>query len=113
MNLNELEQNFKKNIFRNEDDIKIHFHSEIIKPILEELNPEMLRHYKSEERLLAGGRTDATFQNISFELKKERYFCTRTGIDEALYGRSNRDHGSPCQTDPERGLSGRDRSHHH
>lgn len=93
MNLNELEQNFKKNIFRNEDDIKIHFHAEIIKPILEELNPEMLSHYKSEERLLAGGRTDATFQNISFELKKERYFCTRTGIDEALYGRSVRDHG--------------------
>ena len=50
MNLNELEQNFKKNIFRNEDDIKIHFHAEIIKPLLEELHPELLSHYKSAER---------------------------------------------------------------
>ena len=93
MNLVELEKNFNKNVFRNEDDIKIHFHSDIIKPLLEELNPDMIGQYKSEENLLAGGRTDATFQNISFELKKEDYFCSQTGIDEALYGRNNRDHG--------------------
>lgn len=94
MNLVELEKSFNKNIFRNEDDIKIHFHSDIIKPLLEELNPDMMGQYKSEENLLAGGRTDATFQNISFELKKEDYFCNQTGVDEALYGRNNRrDHG--------------------
>lgn len=93
MNLKDIELNFKKNIFRNEDDIKIHFHSEIIKPLLAELNPEKMGQYRSENILMAGGRTDATFQNISFELKKENYFCKNSGIDEALFGRDNSDHG--------------------
>lgn len=93
MNLVELEKSFNKNVFRNEDDIKIHFHSDIIKPLLEELNPDMIGQYKSEENLLAGGRTDATFQNISFELKKEDYFCNHSGVEEALFGRNDRDHG--------------------
>ena len=39
MNFKELESNFKSNNFNNEDDIKIHFHSDIIKPILSEVNP--------------------------------------------------------------------------
>lgn len=93
MNIKELELNFKKNIFRNEDDIKIHFHSDIVKPLLIELNPDMLNQYKSEDVLISGGRTDATFQNISFELKKENYFSKEKGINEALYGRNELDHG--------------------
>ena len=93
MNIKELESNFKKNVFRNEDDIKIHFHSDIVKPLLIELNPDMLNQYKSEDILIAGGRTDATFQNISFELKKENYFSKEKGINEALYGRDESDHG--------------------
>lgn len=115
MDLKQLEKDFKKNTFRNEDDIKLHFHSEIVKPLLAELNPEMAGQYKSENVLKAGGRTDATFQNISFELKKEGYFSAKSGskprrdsgrasdagrkpgetagIDEALYGRDNADHG--------------------
>ena len=71
MNFKKIEQEFKSNIFNNEDDIKIHFHSDIIKPILKKFNPEMANQYKSEDILLAGGRTDATFQNITFELKEE------------------------------------------
>ena len=59
---------------------------------MEELNPDMIGQYKSEENLLAGGRTDATFQNISFELKKEDYFCNHSGVEEALFGRNDRDH---------------------
>ena len=74
MELNKLEQSFKLNNFNTEDDVKIHFHSDIIKPLLEELNPTMVSQYKSEDNLLAGGRTDATFQNVSFELKKIKYF---------------------------------------
>ena len=66
MNLREIEAKFKKNTFNNEDDIKIHFHSDIIKPLLEELNPEMAGLYRSEDVLKAWGWTDATFQNISF-----------------------------------------------
>ena len=93
MELNKLEQSFKLNNFNTEDDVKIHFHSDIIKPLLEELNPTMVSQYKSEDNLLAGGRTDATFQNVSFELKKIKYFKNASGIEEALYGRNNKDHG--------------------
>ena len=93
MDFIKIENDFRKFIFRNEDDIKIHFHSDIIKPILTVVNPSMLSHYKSEDNLLAGGRTDATFQNISFELKKINYFRTTKGIKETLYGRNNKDHG--------------------
>lgn len=93
MDFDLLEKNFKENIFKTEDDVKLHFHSEIVKPLLEELNPSMISQYRSEDNLLAGGRTDATFQNISFELKKLKYFKTTNGIDEALYGRNDKDHG--------------------
>lgn len=93
MNLKDIERDFKKNNFRNEDDIKIHFHSDIVKPILKEVNPTMISQYRSENILLAGGRTDATFQNISFEFKKFDYFSTERGINEALFGRDKTDHG--------------------
>ncbi len=93
MNLRELEHNFKRNTFKNEDDIKIHFHTDIVKPLLDEFNPQMAGQYRSENVLKAGGRTDATFQNISFELKKEGYFSKKPGVKEALYGRDGTDHG--------------------
>lgn len=93
MELNKLEQSFKLNNFNTEDDVKIHFHSDIVKPLLEEVNPTMIGQYRSEDNLLAGGRTDATFQNISFELKKLKYFQSANGIKEALYGRNEKDHG--------------------
>ena len=93
MELNKMEQSFKLNNFNTEDDVKIHFHSDIVKPLLEEVNPTMINQYRSEDNLLAGGRTDATFQNISFELKKLKYFQSVNGIKEALYGRNEKDHG--------------------
>ena len=93
MNFKKIEQEFKSNIFNNEDDIKIHFHSDIVKPILKKFNPEMANQYKSEDILLAGGRTDATFQNITFELKKDNKFSNESGVNEALYGRDDKDHG--------------------
>jgi len=93
MELKKIEQSFKLNNFNTEDDVKIHFHSDIVKPLLEEVNPAMVGQYRSEEKLLAGGRTDATFQNISFELKKHKYFQTNKGINEAIYGRNEKDHG--------------------
>ena len=70
MDLDKLEKDFKNNQFNTEDDVKIHFYSEIIRPLLQELNPKMAGEYRSEYNLLAGGRTDATFQNVSLELKK-------------------------------------------
>lgn len=93
MDLRALESEFKQNTFRNEDDVKIHFHSDIVKPILREVNPSMVGQYHSEDILMSGGRTDATFQNVSFEFKKLAHFNTQRGIDEALYGRDNTDHG--------------------
>ena len=93
MDFRQLEYDFKSNIFRNEDDIKLHFHSDIVKPILKEVNPTMIHQYRSEEVLRAGGRTDATFQVISFEFKKEDRFSSDAGIKEALYGRDEKDHG--------------------
>lgn len=93
MDLKKLESEFKQNTFRNEDDVKLHFHSDIVKPILKEVNPSMVGQYHSEDVLLSGGRTDATFQNISFEFKKTAYFDTPKGKYEALYGRDGRDHG--------------------
>lgn len=89
----ELKKNFKSNIFKNEDDIKINFHTDIIKPILKEVNPLQANQFSSENRLLSGGRTDATFQNISFEYKKMKYFESQSGIDEAVFGRKDKGHG--------------------
>lgn len=93
MELMALEKTFKLNTFNTEDDVKIHFHSDIVKPLLQEFNPTMIGQYKSEDTLLSGGRTDATFQNITFELKKLKYFKTSRGIKETLYGRNHKDHG--------------------
>jgi len=93
MDFKKIEKEFKQNTFNNEDDIKIHFHSDIIKPILKTVNPEMHSNYRSEQTFLSGGRSDATFQNISFEFKKEALFDLKSGIDEALYGRDSKDHG--------------------
>ncbi len=93
MDIKMLERDFMANTFNNEDDIKIHFHSDLVKPILKEVNPNQISQYHSEDILLSGGRTDATFQNISFEFKKYNYFKNVKGIKEALYGRNDSDHG--------------------
>ena len=93
MELEILEREFKKHIFKSEDDIKLNFHSEIVSPILKQVNPLLANTYQSEETLKSGGRTDATFQNVSFEYKKYDYFKKKSGIDEALYGRNESDHG--------------------
>lgn len=93
MDIKALEREFKANVFNNEDDVKIHFHSDLVKPILIAVNPSQVAQYRSEDVLIAGGRTDATFQNISFEFKKYDYFRTKRGIKEALFGRNNADHG--------------------
>lgn len=93
MELAQLEANFKENQLKNEDDVKLHFYADIMNPLLKELNPSMAGQYKSEDILLAGGRTDATFQNILFEFKKRNYFTTERRMEEALYGKNDKDHG--------------------
>lgn len=93
LDFKKMEYEFRSNRFRNEDDIKIHFFSDIVEPILQKVNPTMVHQYLSENVLSAGGRTDATFQKIAFEFKKEGRFDSNSGIQEALYGRNERDHG--------------------
>ena len=93
MELSYLEQEFKKHNLKNEDDVKINFHAEIVNPILKQFNPLLANTFQSEDTLHSGGRTDATFQNVSFEYKKFDYFKKQSGIREALYGRNEQDHG--------------------
>lgn len=91
--LSNMAKNFQSFVLRKEDDVKIHFYAEIMGPLVRILNPESLNDYCSENVLKAGGRTDATFRTISFEFKKANYFFTKKGLDEALYGRDEYDHG--------------------
>ncbi|NLW24674.1 MAG: N-6 DNA methylase [Clostridia bacterium] len=94
LDLDTLERNFKSRSFKSEDDIKLHFFADIIKPILEAVNPDAKNSFYSENTLLRGGRPDASFRNICFEYKRYGYFDDVSGINEALYGRDNqKDHG--------------------
>ena len=42
MELINLEKAFKNHTFRTEEDVKIHFHADIVEPLLKELNPCLL-----------------------------------------------------------------------
>lgn len=89
INLQELEENFLKEKISNEDDVKIKFFSEIIKPIINVVNPSMAHEFASEYTYFKGGRADAVFSNIAFEYKSMNTFNKKSGIDEAIYGRKN------------------------
>ncbi|WP_292590695.1 Eco57I restriction-modification methylase domain-containing protein [Mesotoga sp. UBA5557] len=93
MNLLDLEKAFKRNRLHNEDDVKLHFHTDIVYPLLKQFNPLMAYEYRSEGILPTSGRPDATFQHVSFEFKADGRFLRESGIHEALYGRNDRDHG--------------------
>lgn len=90
-----LKNNFLKHrgTFAVEDNVKVKFASEIMIPLLKAISPEETSIFQSEHAYLRGGRADATFKNIVFEYKKENYFNTQRGIEEALYGRNEKDHG--------------------
>ena len=57
MELELLKKSFRQRILNNEDDIKLHFYSDIVKPLLENLNPNMANQYKSEDILLYSATT--------------------------------------------------------
>lgn len=87
-----LEKNFNSKKFNNEDDVKIQFHAEIVKPILEKLALET-SNFSSETSYYRGGKADATYQNLAFEYKEKGKFKSHSGINEALYGRDTKDRG--------------------
>lgn len=95
IDLNILKNNFLKHKgnFQIEDNIKIKFASEIMIPLLNEISPLDSIKFQSEYNYLKGGRADATYKNIVFEYKKGEYFNTQKGINEALFGRDEKDHG--------------------
>ncbi|MGL5349568.1 MAG: Eco57I restriction-modification methylase domain-containing protein [Cetobacterium sp.] len=86
-------ENFRKEKFTNEDDIKVKFYSNIVKPILEEFNTEFKTEFTNEYRYLNGGRADAVFKNIVFEYKGYKFFNKQRYIEDALFGRNNNDSG--------------------
>ncbi|WP_278244855.1 IS3 family transposase [Fervidicella metallireducens] len=49
----------------------------------------MAGQYHSEDVLLSGGRTDATFQNISFEFKKELQSYVSWCNNKRIHGNLN------------------------
>lgn len=99
--LEELKNNFLAESINKEDDIKIKFFSEIVKPILNEVNPSMSREFLSEHSFYKGGRADAVFNNIAFEYKDRNAFKNENGQLDAIYGRINSDSGL---RDHDRGL---------
>lgn len=87
-------EDFHSHVLLNEDDVKLHFYADIVKPIIKKVNPYLESTFNSERTFQKGGRADATYQNISFEYKKPNEFRTQRGIDDALFGRiQNNDHG--------------------
>ena len=95
LNTKELISNFNKREFNNEADVQIQFYAEIANPILTKMNQTNLVQYSfnNEQRFLKGGRADAVFENIAFEIKKYAYFDNIKGVNEALYGRNYKDSG--------------------
>lgn len=57
------------------------------------MNPSSSKEFKSEHTYLHGGRSDALYRNISIEYKAFKYFQKQKYIDEALYGRNEKDSG--------------------
>ena len=95
IDIKSLKENFLKHkgTFDVEDNVKVKFASEIMIPLLKIISPKETTKFLSEYSYLFGGRADATFKNIVFEYKKGNYFDSQRGVDEALYGRDEKDHG--------------------
>lgn len=83
----ELGNKFRSNLFKNEDDIKLNTYSDIILPIQKRFAPDA--RFLSEYTFAKGGRADGTIGNLVFEYKRFEYFNKESGINEALYGRSS------------------------
>lgn len=91
--LDTLVENFNKQSFKVEDDVKVKTYAELIKPILNKFGIDEIP-FGSESTFIRGGRADATFNNIAVEYKDKGLFNKSTGVNEALYGRkSGNDHG--------------------
>lgn len=95
LNTKKLMSNFNSRTFNNEADVQFQFYAEIAQPILSNMNKigSIQYSFNNEQKFLKGGRADAVFENIAFEIKKFAYFDNKKGIEEALYGRNKKDSG--------------------
>lgn len=83
---------FKKNCdeSKNEEDVRIHTNI-----LLDSLSTYYGLNKKtiSEVSSVQGGRADSIYSDIIFEFKTPKKFNTKKGIDEAIFGRDDRDRG--------------------
>ena len=92
ININDLIVKFKDNssASKNEEDIRIH--TNIFLDSITEFYG-LNKKISSEVSSIQGGRADSIYSDIIFEFKKPKKFSTRNGIDEAIYGRDEKDRG--------------------
>lgn len=85
VDINQIQKDFKSRILHSEDDVKIYAYSDIFSPIQKIYAPHTT--FQSERTFVKGGRADGTIANLVIEYKKNKYFQTSKGIQEALTGR--------------------------
>lgn len=92
INISDILEKFKKNCFdaKNEEDVRIY--TNILLDNLSNyygLNKKTINEVSSVQ----GGRADSIYSDIIFEFKTPGKFNSQKGIDEAIYGRDNKDRG--------------------
>lgn len=83
---------FRLNVLSNEDDVKLHAYADIFKQIKDVYAPSLA--FNSEYKFVKGGRADGTISNLVIEYKKYKYFDKQKGINEALFGRKQKNNDS-------------------
>lgn len=92
INISDILERFRQNCFdaKNEEDVRIY--TNILLDNLSNyygLNKKTINEVSSVQ----GGRADSIYSDIIFEFKTPGKFNSQRGIDEAIYGRDNKDRG--------------------
>lgn len=90
--INSIISHFKKSCIKsiNEDEIKAACNT-FFHDLKELLNIDIRSN--NEKTSIHGGRADSIYNHLYFELKKYKLFDKSKGIEQAIYGRNNKDHG--------------------
>lgn len=91
-NIDSFISKFKTNVAtsNNEEDIRLHtniFLDSIISFY------KLDKKINSEVSSIQGGRADSIYSNLIFEFKKPNKFSSQKGVDEAIFGRDDKDRG--------------------
>lgn len=92
IDVNKIITKFKDNSLssKNEEDVRIH--TNIFLDNISEFYG-LNKTVSSEVSSIQGGRADSIYSDIIFEFKKPKKFKTQNGIDEAIFGRDDKDRG--------------------